>query len=74
MDQRPYCDPPPGSHLAPVMEAHPAPVVIAGGGLAGCLAAFALAMRRPDVPLLLLEQETRFGGNHIWSFFDTGLG
>ncbi|MBV9015605.1 MAG: lycopene beta-cyclase CrtY [Alphaproteobacteria bacterium] len=44
-----------------------------GGGLAGCLAALALAMRRPEVPLLLLEQESGFGGNHIWSFFDTDL-
>jgi lycopene beta-cyclase len=45
-------------------------LVIAGGGLAGCLAALAIAQRRPDVELLLLEQEQRFGGDHIWSFFD----
>jgi lycopene beta-cyclase len=49
------------------------PLVIAGGGLAGCLAALALAERRPDVPLLLLEQERGFGGNHIWSFFDSDV-
>jgi lycopene beta-cyclase len=49
------------------------PLVIAGGGLAGCLAALALAERRPDVPLLLLEQEESFGGNHIWSFFDSDV-
>jgi lycopene beta-cyclase len=49
------------------------PLVIAGGGLAGCLAALALAERRPDVPLLLLEQEESFGGNHTWSFFDSDV-
>ncbi len=46
------------------------PLVIAGGGLAGCLAALALRARRPDLPILLIEQGERFGGNHIWSFFD----
>jgi lycopene beta-cyclase len=45
-------------------------LVIAGGGLAGCLAALAIAERRPDVPLLLLEAEERFGGDHVWSFFE----
>jgi lycopene beta-cyclase len=49
------------------------PLVIAGGGLSGCLAALALAERRPDVPVLLLEQEEGFGGNHIWSFFDSDI-
>ena len=46
------------------------PLVIAGGGLAGCLAALALRARRPDLPILLIEQGERFCGNHIWSFFD----
>lgn len=45
-------------------------VLIAGGGLAGSLVALALARHRPDVPLLLVEEGDRFGGNHIWSFFD----
>lgn len=44
--------------------------MIAGGGLAGCLAALALARTRPDVPILLVEESDRFGGNHLWSFFD----
>jgi lycopene beta-cyclase len=48
-------------------------VVIAGGGLAGCLAALALATRRPEVPLLLVEQGESFGGEHIWSFFDADI-
>ena len=44
-------------------------IVIAGGGLAGALAALALALRT-DIELLLIEQGEAFGGNHIWSFFD----
>jgi lycopene beta-cyclase len=46
------------------------PLVIAGGGLAGCLTALALTRLRPEIPILLLEQGASFGGNHIWSFFD----
>jgi lycopene beta-cyclase len=50
--------------------ARPEPLIIVGGGLAGSLAALALAERRPDVPLMLLEAGESFGGNHVWSFFD----
>jgi lycopene beta-cyclase len=46
------------------------PVVIVGGGLAGCLAALRLAERRPELPVLLLDSGSGFGGNHTWSFFD----
>lgn len=45
-------------------------LIIAGGGLAGCLCALALTRLRPEVPILLIENGDRFGGNHIWSFFD----
>ena len=48
-------------------------LIVAGGGLAGCLATLAIAKRRPDVEILLLEQDQTFGGNHIWSFFDTDV-
>ena len=48
-------------------------LVIAGGGLAGGLAALAIAERRPDVDLLLIEQSNSFGGNHVWSFFDSDI-
>ncbi len=49
------------------------PVVIVGGGLAGALAALRLIERHPDLPLLLIEGGTRFGGNHTWSFFDSDV-
>jgi lycopene beta-cyclase len=45
-------------------------LLIAGGGLSGCLAALAMARARPEVPILLVEEGERFGGNHTWSFFD----
>ena len=45
-------------------------LIIAGGGLAGSLLALAMAEKRPEVPLLLIEEGPSFGGNHIWSFFD----
>jgi lycopene beta-cyclase len=48
-------------------------IVIAGGGLAGCLTALALAERRPDLSVLLLEAGASFGGNHVWSFFDSDV-
>ena len=41
------------------------PLIIVGGGLAGSLAALAIAARRPDVPLLLVEAGDCFGGNHV---------
>ncbi len=49
------------------------PLVIAGGGLAGCLAAMALVRLRPDVPVLLVEGGGAFGGNHVWSWFDADV-
>ena len=48
-------------------------LLIAGGGLSGCLAALAMATKRPDVPILLVEEGERFGGNQTWSFFDTDV-
>lgn len=48
-------------------------IIICGGGLAGSLAAIAIARRRTDAELLLIEQGETFGGNHIWSFFDTDV-
>jgi lycopene beta-cyclase len=48
-------------------------LVIAGGGLAGCLVALAMARLRPEVEILLVEAGEAFGGNHIWSFFDADI-
>lgn len=50
-----------------------APLIIVGGGLAGSLAALALAERRPNVPVLLLEAGETFGGNHTWSYFGSDV-
>lgn len=48
-------------------------LAIAGGGLAGGLVALALAEFRPDLNVVLIEAEDDFGGNHIWSFFDSDV-
>ena len=46
-------------------------LLIAGGGLAGSLAAVALARMRPEVPLLLVEESETFGGaERLWCFFE----
>lgn len=48
-------------------------LIIVGGGLAGCLAALAMARLRPEVDLLLVEEQDMLGGQHVWSFFDTDV-
>ncbi|MEL6875837.1 MAG: lycopene beta-cyclase CrtY, partial [Pseudomonadota bacterium] len=48
-------------------------LAIAGGGLAGGLIALALQKLRPDLDLVLIEAEDHFGGNHIWSFFESDI-
>ena len=53
------------------MNARRCDIAILGGGLAGGLIALALARHRPDLTLLLVEQDDRLGGNHVWSFFGT---
>ena len=49
-------------------------IVIAGGGLAGAMAALAMARHRPDVPLLIIEEAETFGGTGIRTFSDAELG
>lgn len=48
-------------------------IILAGGGLAGTLAAYRLRQTRPDLRVLLLERGSRLGGNHTWSFHDTDI-
>jgi lycopene beta-cyclase len=45
-------------------------LLILGGGLAGGLCALALAERRPDLQVGIVEPGERLGGNHLWSFFE----
>jgi lycopene beta-cyclase len=44
-------------------------LIILGGGLAGGLIALALAQRRPEVAVTIVEVGDKLGGNHLWSFF-----
>lgn len=48
-------------------------LIICGGGLAGSLAAIAIATKWPDIELLLVEESGSFGGNHTWSYFDSDV-
>jgi lycopene beta-cyclase len=48
-------------------------LAIVGGGLAGGLVALALARLRPELKVVLIEQEKHFGGNHIWSYFASDI-
>jgi lycopene beta-cyclase len=45
-------------------------LLIAGGGLTGSLAAVAMAKKRPDVPLLLVEEGETFGGGRTFLLFE----
>src|SRR6185295_7441866 len=49
-------------------------IQIAGGGLAGSLAALAMARHRPDVPLLVVEERERFGGEGYRGFAGAEFG
>lgn len=49
-------------------------ILIAGGGVAGSLAALALARSRPEVPLLLVGEEAHFGGDRTLFLLDDSLG
>ena len=48
-------------------------LAIAGGGLAGGLIALALNKLCPEMDIILIEAEDHFGGNHIWSFFESDV-
>lgn len=44
-------------------------LMILGGGLAGGLAALAIAARRPELRVTIIDRDGQLGGNHLWSFF-----
>jgi lycopene beta-cyclase len=48
-------------------------LLIAGGGLAGSLAALAMARLRPEVPILFVSETERFGGERTLLLADEGL-
>ncbi|WP_242138139.1 MULTISPECIES: lycopene beta-cyclase CrtY [unclassified Sphingomonas] len=48
-------------------------LAIVGGGLAGGLIALALARKRPDLDVRLVEAGETLGGNHLWSFFSSDI-
>ncbi|MCI8211387.1 lycopene cyclase [Pseudomonas sp. S25] len=48
-------------------------LILAGGGLANGLIAWRLKQVRPELKVLCIEEQTRLGGNHTWSFHDGDL-
>jgi lycopene beta-cyclase len=48
-------------------------LILLGGGLANGLVALFLKRFRPEVSFLMIEQESRLGGNHTWSFHHSDL-
>ncbi|WP_260926866.1 lycopene beta-cyclase CrtY [Novosphingobium sp. 9] len=48
-------------------------LIVVGGGLSGGLIALAMAARRPDIPVTLLERGETLGGEHVWSFFGSDI-
>ena len=48
-------------------------VAIAGGGLSGALIALALAAKRPELDVRVVEGGRTIGGNHVWSFFGSDV-
>ncbi|PEQ14419.1 lycopene cyclase [Novosphingobium sp. PC22D] len=55
------------------MEPARTDIAILGGGLAGGLIALAMAARRPQTRMLLIERDSRCGGDHVWSFFESDV-
>lgn len=52
----------------PLKQDADADYLLIGGGLQNALILLALAARKPDASITLLEREDALGGNHIWSF------
>lgn len=56
------------------MERTVCDIAIVGGGLAGGLAALAIARARPGLTVRLIEAGEQAGGHHRWSWFASDLG
>ncbi|QNE32367.1 lycopene beta-cyclase CrtY [Sphingomonas sp. NBWT7] len=54
-------------------ETHHCDLAIVGGGLAGGLIALAVAQRRPELIVRIVDAGESLGGNHVWSFFDADV-
>ncbi|WP_162806697.1 lycopene beta-cyclase CrtY [Sphingosinicella terrae] len=48
-------------------------MLIAGGGVAGCLAALAMVRLRPEIPLMIVEERPQFGGDGFHLLFEAEL-
>ena len=48
-------------------------LILAGGGLAACLAALRAAAARPDLHVVVAEAQDTLAGDHFWSFHDTDV-
>ncbi|MEN9836269.1 MAG: hypothetical protein RL011_2462 [Pseudomonadota bacterium] len=55
------------------MQVESSSVVFVGGGLANGLAALRLTMRRPDLPVKVLEAGPTLGGEHTWCWHDSDV-
>ena len=55
------------------MQSQNSDLAILGGGLAGGLMALAMASRRPDLRVIVIERNASLGGDHVWSFFSSDL-
>jgi lycopene beta-cyclase len=53
---------------SPSTSPYDADYLLVGGGLQNALILLAVATRKPDATVLLLERGSVIGGNHIWSF------
>lgn len=59
--------------MAPTSSTSRADIVLVGGGLANGLIALRLKALRPDLKVVMLERDTRIGGEHTWCHFETDV-
>ncbi|HQR90515.1 MAG: lycopene cyclase [Caulobacter sp. 12-67-6] len=59
--------------MAPTASTSRADVVLVGGGLANGLIALRLKALRPDLRVIMLERDSRIGGEHTWCHFETDV-